>query len=89
VEVLDEAIEEKNPLPGKDDVYFYYRFQRGRPVINTGEKDSPLRLKRDDLLPDQSVLAQRRDPDRYPVVTWVGQSFDQIQTFRDADALSE
>ena len=34
VEVLDEAIEETEPQPGNDDVYFYYRFQRGRPVVN-------------------------------------------------------
>jgi len=86
VEVIDEAIEERNAIGGKDDVYFYYRFQRGRPVINIladQGKHKQFALKRDDLLPDQSVLAQRRDPDRYPVVTWVGQRFAQIQTFRE------
>jgi predicted ATPase len=86
VEVLDEAIEERTAIKGKHDVYFYYRFQRGRPVMNIlGDQDNhkSFELKRDDLLPDQSVLAQRRDPDRYPVVTWVGQRFAQIQTFRE------
>ena len=34
-------------------------------------------------MPDQSVLAQRKDPDLYPEVTWVGRSFGSIQTFRE------
>ena len=86
VEVVDEAIEERTPVGGQSDVYFYYRFQRGQPVINIfGDRNTqrPFTLKREDLLPDQSILAQRRDPDRYPVVTWVGQRFGQIQTFRE------
>ena len=35
------------------------------------------------LLPDESVLSQRKDPDHYPEVTWLGQQFGRIQTFRD------
>lgn len=35
------------------------------------------------LRPDQSVLAQRKDPDLYPEVTWLGQQFGLIQTFRE------
>ena len=38
VEVLDEAIEEKEPDSGHSEPYFYYRFQQGRPVINIKEK---------------------------------------------------
>jgi predicted ATPase len=86
VEILDEAVEEKTPIKDKDDVYFYYRFQRGNPVINLATGQDTIKrfsLKREDLLPDQSVLAQRRDPDRYPVVSWVGQTFSKIQTFRE------
>ena len=98
VEVLDEAIEEKDPLPGHDEPYFYYRFQGGRPVLNIREIESNLdegatsnrvyeriqrNLKRDALRPDESVLSQRKDPDLYPEVTWIGKKFAQIQTFRD------
>jgi len=88
VEVLDEAIEEVEPVHGKDDVLFYYRFQRGRPAINVRNAKGtgtgrPRRLERETLLPDQSVLAQRKDPDLYPEITWVGQRFDAIQTFRE------
>ncbi len=94
VEVLDEAIEEAGPAPGHSDPYFYYRFRKGRPLINVRERildtDDDYRkgrasrsLRRDDLLPDQSVMAQRKEPDLYPEITWLGRAFGQIQTFRD------
>src|SRR2546422_10133026 len=35
LEIVDEAVEEATPRPGLNNVYFYYRFQRGRPAIST------------------------------------------------------
>ncbi len=84
VEVTDEAIEEITPAPGRppgSDVFFYYRFQQGNPVINVA--DGPRYLQRENLLPDQSVLAQRKDPDLYPEVTWVGERLGAFHTFRE------
>ena len=81
VEVTDEAIEETEPLPGKEDVYFYYRFQQGNPIINVA--DGPRHLQRENLRPDQSVLAQRKDPDLYPEVTWMGERLGAFHTFRE------
>ncbi len=87
VEVVDEAVEKTKPDVGNTDPYFYYRFQRGRPVINISQglrSGTALRqLKRSDLIPDQSVLAQRKEPELYPEVTWIGRKFERIQTFRD------
>ena len=91
VEVSDEAIEETAPRDaGMSNPYFYYRFQRGHPVINIRElsdthhgKTTIRRLQRHDLLPDQSVLAQIKDPDRYPELTWLGRQFGHIQMLRD------
>lgn len=88
VEVVDEAIEATAPQEGYDEPFFYYRFQKGRPVISVKELETndtrdQRHLQRDDLEPDQSVLAQRKDPDLYPELTWVGQSFARIQIFRD------
>ena len=45
LEVVDEAIEELEPNPGEDDVYFYYRFQQGHPVLNV--KDNAGRFTQD------------------------------------------
>ena len=95
VEVLDEAIEETEPFDNHSQPYFYYRFQEGRPVINVrevhdGDLEGSTRprtwqrsLKRQDLKPDQSVLAQRNDPDWYPEVAWLGREFGRIFTFRE------
>ena len=90
VVVLDEAIEEVEPYGGHKEPYFYYRFQRGRPIINVKEtaensygRPVQRHLKPDDMLPDQSVLAQRKEPELYPEITWLGGQFGQIQVFRD------
>ena len=95
VEVIDEAIEETEPFDDHSQPYFYYRFQEGHPVINVrnvhGEdSEDNIRprtwqrsLKRQDLKPDQSVLAQRNDPDWYPEVAWLGREFGRIFTFRE------
>ena len=90
IEVDDEAIEEAEPLTGHDDPYFYYRFQRGNPVINIRNEAAPghrgkseRHLQRQDLFPDQSVLAQIKDIDRYPEITRLGRQFGQIQMLRD------
>jgi len=86
VEVLDEALEETEPTSGEKDVYFYYRFQGGNPVMNVkGTRGFGLRrhLKRDTLALGESVLAQRKDPELYPEVTSVGERLVAIQVFRE------
>ena len=86
LEIVDESIEELEPELGKPDVYFYYRFQHGHPVLNIKDpvgETLQRRLQRQDLHPDQSVLVQRKDPDQYPEVTWAGRTFGAIRTFRE------
>ena len=88
IEVIDEAIEEQHPAPGRrrdSDVFFYYRFQQGHPVINIkdGSDIRERHLQREHLQPDQSVLAQRKDPELYPEVTWVGRTLSSFLTFRE------
>ena len=88
VKVLDEAIEELEPRSGETEPFFYYRFQRGDPVINIrqsegDERRAERRLRLEDFQSSQSVLAQRKDPDLYPEVTWVGNHFREMQLFRE------
>ena len=89
LEILDEAIEEAEPDPGRPnaaDVYFHYRFQHGHPVINVLNHAGDVverRIRREALWSDQSVLAQRKDPEQYPEVTWTGGTFGGIHTFRE------
>lgn len=87
IEVTDESLEEaeKRKSSAKD-VYFYYRFQRGHPVLNIASEEGKhieRKLKRDSLAPDASVLSQRKEPDLYPELAWAANSFSRIQTFRE------
>jgi predicted ATPase len=89
-ELLDEAIENEHPnWPGEPDVYFYYRYQSGHPVLNV-KTDEPSvdgrahrQLRRQDLAIDQSVVSQRKDPDQYPEVTYLGNEYAKIKLFRE------
>lgn len=87
VEVTDELLEEADKhKKGAKDVYFYYRFQKGHPVLNVaseGGKRVERKLQRDSLAPDASVLSQRKEPDLYPELAWAANSFSRIQTFRE------
>ncbi len=90
-ELVDEAIENEHPSwPGAVDVFFYYRYQNGHPVLNLkgGSPTSPdgrsvRQLQRQDLAPDQSVLSQRKDPEQYPELTYLGREYAQIKLFRE------
>lgn len=63
-EVLDERIEYERPNQGKSEPYFFYRFQQGNPVLNESDDEIGRRLKRENVLPEQSILSQVRDPER-------------------------
>ena len=85
-QVVDEVVEELEPRQGHEEVYFYYRFQEGHPAINVREESgnrTSRRLQRENLPPDQSVLARHRSADLYPEVAWTADFFDAIQTFRE------
>ncbi|MFB2977263.1 AAA family ATPase [Microseira sp. BLCC-F43] len=83
LELVDEAIENEDPYPGENDVYFYYRYQNGRPVLNVKADISPRHLRREYLIPDKSVLSQRKDPEQYPELTYIGNQFSSIALYRD------
>ncbi len=83
-EVVDENIENEKPLPGHADAYFFYRFQRGRPALNEkAGKGKGRELKRESVNPEQSILAQVRDPERYPELAWLQRQYEQIRLFRN------
>ncbi len=94
LEIVDEVIEcIEKVQKWHDDVYFYYRYQKGSPVLNVvidpeksvtdSENRSPRALQREDLDMNQSVLLQRKDPDRYPELTFIGKHFSGIKLFRE------
>jgi predicted ATPase len=80
-EIRDERIENELPASGHDNPYLYYHFNNGRPVLNVN--DEKRYLKQEDIDPTASILAQRKDPDQYPELTWLGQSFRKIRIYRN------
>lgn len=81
-ELVDERIENAESYPGKEGVYFYYRFQKGRPVLNIrAEKER--HLQGEEVSFDESILSQRKDPDQYPEITYLGQVYARIRQYRE------
>jgi predicted ATPase len=80
-ELVDERIENEKPYPGKPEVHFYYRFEKNRPVLNV--KGVRRSIQREDVDPEQSILSQRKDPDQYPEITYLGILYEKIKIYRD------
>jgi predicted ATPase len=81
-ELVDEQIENATAYPGHDRPYFYYRFQQGRPVLCVrGQEERSLR--REDVSLDESILSQRKDPDQYLEITYLGQVYARIRQYRE------
>ncbi len=80
-EIVDERIENEAPLAGHDQTYFFYHFENGRGVLNVKSGKRKLQLKNVD--PVASILSQRKDPDQYPEVTYLGNAFAKIRLYRE------
>lgn len=85
-EIVDERVENEKKMPGKTEPRYYFFYHNGQPIINVGNPDDPnnrRKLKREDVDPEKSILAQRRDPENYPELTWLGDMFARIRIYRD------
>ena len=87
-ELWDEVLENEAPDPGHEEPFFYYRYQRGDPVVsvkpssgNTGFEKR--HLEREKVHPEQSILSQRRDPDSYPELTDFATRVERIGIYRE------
>jgi predicted ATPase len=81
-EVADERIEYEKAKDGHGDPYFFYRFQRGRPALNDFAEQG-LSLQRENVKPEESILSQYRDPERYPALYWLQEQYERIRLYRD------
>jgi predicted ATPase len=78
----DERIENEHPYAGQQEPYFYYRYQQGHPAINTregGRRD----LRRGTVQPDLSILAQLRDAESYPEITYLDSIYERVRLYRE------
>jgi len=80
--VDDERIENERPYDDHPDTYFYYRFQRGQPIVNT-PTELGRKLARESVSPDLSILAQLRHPEDYPVFAYLADSYEKFRIYRE------
>jgi predicted ATPase len=84
-EIVDERIENAEASPGRDEPYFYYHYENNQPVIKMEGEELPrfLILRREDIDPEKSILAQRREPVIYPEITRLAEELARIRIYRD------
>jgi predicted ATPase len=93
-ELDDESIENETKAdPNENDVYFYYRYQHGRPTLNTrskvegatpqGKNGYRRTLKKESVSSEQSILSQKKDAELYPEMTWLGEQFVAMKLYRE------
>ena len=98
-ELIEERIENELPHPNERIPYFFYRYQNGYPVLketstvqarrarhtgsNGAEEAQDRQLKREILNPEQSILSQLKDPERYPVLAYLNSMYSRIALYRE------
>jgi predicted ATPase len=81
-QLYDEQIENETPYDDQAEAYFYYRFQDGNPVVNTASEEGR-RLARESVNLELSILAQRRDPELYPEITYLADTYERWRIYRE------
>lgn len=82
-ELSDERIESAQPNPGKEKPFLYFGNEYGNPIISVRSKAKPRQLTRESIDPELSILSQRRDPDQYPELTYLGDVYKRIRLYRE------
>lgn len=79
--IFEECIQQK--LTGSKHQHYCYQFQNGRAVINVSGQEKT--LSQEDFNPDQSILSQRKDPELYPALNYIGKNLAKIRIYREWD----
>jgi predicted ATPase len=76
-----ESIENVRPHGSRTKRYFYYRIQNGQATVRTGGEAR--RLSPGAVDPEVPILAQFRDPERYPELTYLAETYAKIRIYRE------
>jgi len=80
-QITDECIENEEAALNEQKPYFYFAYYNGRHMLNyKGEKRG---LRQEEINPQLSILAQRKDPEHYPEITYLGDLFAKFRLYRD------
>ena len=81
-ELIEERIENEHSDKGREKPYIYYERSDGHAfLIRTGK--IRLDLRAEGIKLEQSILAQRKDPDLYPELTYLGETLSRILIYRE------
>ena len=82
-ELSEERIESAQPDTGKEKPFLYFGNEFGNPKLSVRSKAKPRQLTRESIDPELSILSQRRDPDQYPELTYLGDVYKRIRLYRE------
>ena len=74
----DERIENEHSYYDEERPYFYYSYNKGAPLVKIMD-EADRHLAKETVTKDISILAQRRDPENYPVIFHISESYDKIR----------
>lgn len=84
--VHDELIENSEITDHRADrPFFFFRYEHGRAYFAGADDTGSTKrsLRREELDPERSVLAQRNDPEEYPEIAHVRAEYEGIRVYRD------
>ncbi len=87
-ELIQESIENEHAYEPYNKPYIYFESQEGRGTLNYRDQDTSTgsvqrKLQLEDIEAEQSILSQRKDPDHYPELTYLGREFGKIRLYRE------
>lgn len=84
IEVINELIENEKMYQGANykQKYFYYRYDGKQATVNE-RVESRRELHWENIETDQSILAQRQDPDAYPEMAYLSGNYQKIRLYRE------
>jgi predicted ATPase len=80
--VSNERIEDARAKVSGKKPYFYFGYENGRPMINGKGEKGRRALRPDQIDPQRSILAQRREPDIYPELSRLAEKLAAIRSYR-------
>jgi predicted ATPase len=80
VQISDELLGSQVHLVNPN-VVPYFAYHNGHPVVR--DEGRPRELRGERLAPDQSILSQLKDPERYPQISYLGDLFRSVRLYRN------
>ncbi len=82
-ELVDESIENQKPDYGHQEPLFFYHFANGRPVLSVRGDDDKRQLQREDVMLDESILSQFKDPEAFPELSHLASAYSDFRLYRE------